>query len=61
LASGDAVSALNAFDEASKARPTFHLARERARQIRAQMFLASRRDRLNGVNTTERAIGASEQ
>jgi tetratricopeptide (TPR) repeat protein len=49
LASGDAAKALHAFDEASKARPTFHLARERAKQIRAQMFLASRQERLKGT------------
>jgi Flp pilus assembly protein TadD len=48
LAAGDSRSALDAFDEASKARPTFRLARERARLTREQMFLASRRERLNG-------------
>jgi tetratricopeptide (TPR) repeat protein len=37
LAAGDKVAALSAFDEATKARPTFHLARERARQIRADL------------------------
>jgi tetratricopeptide (TPR) repeat protein len=42
LAAGDHTAALEAFDEASKARPTFHLARERARQIREQIFLSSR-------------------
>ena len=42
LAAGDPAAALTAFDEASRARPTFHLARERARQIRAQMFQANR-------------------
>jgi tetratricopeptide (TPR) repeat protein len=46
LAAGDDHSALVAFDEASKARPTFLLARERARQIRDQMFLAARQERL---------------
>ena len=62
LASGDFASALNAFDDASKARPTFHLARERARQIRAQMFLADRQERLNSAaTTTERSKSASEQ
>ena len=62
LAAGDYAAALNAFDEASKARPTFHLARERARQIRAQMFLTSRRDRLaDPSNRTERATGASAE
>ena len=49
LASGDYRSALDAFDEASKARPTFQLARERARQIREQMFLASRQERLKAA------------
>jgi Flp pilus assembly protein TadD len=42
LAVGDNRSALDAFDEASKARPTFQLARDRAQQIREQMFLANR-------------------
>jgi Flp pilus assembly protein TadD len=42
LAAGDNRSALDAFDQASKARPTFRLARERARQIREQIFLANR-------------------
>jgi Flp pilus assembly protein TadD len=55
LAAGDDRSALDAFDEASKARPTFRLARERARQIREQMFQASRQERLKGTaNTTGR-------
>ena len=62
LATGDTTSALNAFDEATKARPTFHLARERARQIRAQMFLADRQERLNGAAIkTERSMSVSEQ
>lgn len=53
LASGDYPGALAAFDEATKARPTFHLARERARQIRGQMFLENRQKLLNpGVSTT---------
>lgn len=43
LAVGDYPAALHAFDEASKARPTFHLARERARQIRAQISLTKPR------------------
>jgi Flp pilus assembly protein TadD len=51
LASGDSASALNAFDEASKARPTFDLARQRARQIRAQVFLADRQQRLDDAVT----------
>ena len=62
LATGDSANALNAFDEASKARPTFHLARERARQIRAQMFLADRQERLKGAAiNTERSMSAFEQ
>jgi tetratricopeptide (TPR) repeat protein len=62
LAAGDYAGALDAFDEASKARPTFHLARERARQIRGQMFLANRQERLNvQSNTTQRSTGASGQ
>ena len=36
LAAGDKNAALNAFDEATRARPMFHQARERARQIRAR-------------------------
>jgi tetratricopeptide (TPR) repeat protein len=59
LAAGDSANALQAFDEASKARPTFHLARERARQIRAQIFLTNRQDRLSGTaNATGRPHGA---
>jgi Flp pilus assembly protein TadD len=42
LTAGDDAAALNAFDEASRARPTFSLARDRARQIRTQIFLSSR-------------------
>ena len=62
LAAGDKAAALNAFDEASKARPTFHLARERARQIRAELFLANRQERLNRQsNTSDRHAGASGQ
>jgi tetratricopeptide (TPR) repeat protein len=49
LAAGDSAAALTAFDDASKARPAFHLARERARQIREQ------------IHRTERAFGASRQ
>ena len=51
LAAGDYRSALDAFDEASKARPAFQLARERARQIREQIFLATRQERLSGAAT----------
>ncbi len=62
LAAGDDRSALDAFDEASKARPTFQLARERARQIRAQIFLADRQERLSGTaNATGRPNGAPPQ
>ena len=39
LASGDPRGALSAFDEATKARPTFAVARQRAQQIRAQLRL----------------------
>ena len=60
LAAGDYASALNAFDEASKARPTFHLARERASRIRAKIFLSQRQQRLEGV-ATERPNGAPGQ
>jgi hypothetical protein len=49
LAAGDSASALQAFDEASKARPTFQLARERATQIRTQMFYIQRRERLDAA------------
>ena len=38
LAAGDPRGALAAFDEATKARPTFVAARERAQQIRAQLW-----------------------
>jgi Flp pilus assembly protein TadD len=49
LATGDHRQALDAFDQASKARPLFQLARERAQQIREQIFLASRQERPNGT------------
>jgi len=58
LAAGDAAAALSAFDEASKARPTFHLARERARQIRAQIFLTNRQERLDGASAMTARTGA---
>ena len=62
LAAGDDASALQAFDEASKARATFRLARERASQIRAKIFFSQRQERLNGASvTTERASGAPGQ
>ncbi len=62
LAAGDHKSALAAFDEASRARATFHLARERAAQIRARLRVTTLHERLNGVPaTTERTNGASEQ
>ena len=56
LAAGDSLNALDAFDQASKARPAFYLAHKRAEQgQRAQMFLASRQERLNGTaNATQR-------
>ena len=62
LAAGDKTAALNAFDEATKARPTFHRARERAKQIRAELFLANRQERLKTEsNTPDRPAGASGQ
>ena len=62
LSTGDYRKALVAFDEASRARATFHLARERAQQIRARLRVTTLNERLNGVPlTTERATGASEQ
>ncbi|HEU4937606.1 MAG TPA: tetratricopeptide repeat protein [Vicinamibacterales bacterium] len=62
LAAGDKAAALHAFDEATKARPTFHLARERAKQIRAELFLANRQERLkNQSNTPDRPTGAFGQ
>ena len=58
LAAGDVGGALNAFDEASKARPAFQLARKRAAQIRAQIFWSQRQQRLKGATTeTERTNG----
>jgi tetratricopeptide (TPR) repeat protein len=59
LAAGDQASALQAFDEASKARPTFQQARERARHIRAQMFLTSRQARNGAADVTWRPNGAA--
>ena len=62
LAAGDYDSALHAFDEASKARPTFQLARERASRIRAQIFFSQRQVRLNRAPVaTERATAAPGQ
>ncbi len=62
LAAGEYRNALGAFDEASKARPTFQLARERASQIRTQIFFSQRQERLNGANVaTERPNGAPGQ
>ena len=62
FAAGDYRSALDAFDEASKARPAFHLALKRAQQVRAQMFLASRQELLNGAaNAIGRPNGTSPQ
>jgi tetratricopeptide (TPR) repeat protein len=45
LASGDKRNALAAFDAASKARPTFHISRERAELIRARLALAAAAER----------------
>ena len=62
LAAGDSATALQAFDEASKARPMFQLARERASQIRAQIFFSQRQERLTGATVaTERPNGAPGQ
>jgi tetratricopeptide (TPR) repeat protein len=62
LAAGDKTAALNAFDEATKVSPTFHVARERARQIRAELFLTNRQERLkNQANTTALSTGGSGQ
>lgn len=62
LARGDHRSALAAFDEASRARATFHLARERAQEIRARLRVTTLNERLNGApTTTERTSGASAQ
>ena len=62
LAAGDYASALNAFDEASRARPTFKLARERASQIRAQIVVSQRQEPLTGATVaTERTNGAPGQ
>lgn len=56
LAAGDYSEALDAFDQASKARPAFQLARQRAQQLRALMFLASRQERLKHIaNATGRS------
>jgi len=49
LASGDDRNALAAFDAASKARPTFKIARERAQQIRARLRLTTLTERLQGA------------
>lgn len=62
LAAGDYRNALDSFDEASRASATFHLARERAQQIRARLRVTTLDERLNGVPaTSERTNGASEQ
>lgn len=52
LAAGDPRGALAAFDEASKARPTFAAARERAQQIREQLRLSRAVERAG--DTSER-------
>jgi len=46
LAAGDEASALAAFDEASRARATFNISRERADAIRARLGLRAAADRL---------------
>jgi tetratricopeptide (TPR) repeat protein len=48
LASGDDRNALAAFDAASRARPTFNIARERAQQIRSRLRLTTLTERLQG-------------
>ena len=48
LASGDETSALAAFDEASRARPTFNISRERANLIRARLGFRAAAERLDG-------------
>ena len=54
LAARDYGNALAAFDAASRTRPTFNLARERARQLRAML-------RTLPVNAAERLDGAGER
>jgi len=48
LSAGDYKNALAAFDQASRARATFSLARERAQQIRGQLRATTLNERLNG-------------
>lgn len=62
LAAGDLAGAVNAFDEASRTRPSFQLARKRAAQIRAQIFWSQREQRLNGAAAgTERTNGLPDR
>jgi tetratricopeptide (TPR) repeat protein len=62
LSAGDYRNALAAFDEASRARATFSLARERAQQIRGQLRVTTLNERLNGgAAATGPASGAFEQ
>ena len=51
LAAGDYRNALDAFVQAGRARPAFQLAHRRAQEVREQMFLAGRHERLNGAGT----------
>jgi len=48
LASGDEPSALAAFDEASRARPTFNISRERADLLRARLGFRAAAERVHG-------------
>ena len=52
LASGDDEGALSAFDEASRRRPLFSLARERAQQIRTRLHSLAR----NNPKQVDRSI-----
>jgi tetratricopeptide (TPR) repeat protein len=48
LASGDEPSALAAFDEASRTRPTFNISRERADLLRARLGFRAAAERVSG-------------
>lgn len=61
LSAGDYRSALAAFDQASRARATFYLARERAQQIRWQLRVTPVNGRLNGGAATTGAASAFEK
>ena len=50
LASGDEPSALAAFDQASRARPSFNIARERADLLRARLGFRAAAERLSGIS-----------